>query len=276
MKLIHLTDTHIVPKGETLYGRNPAIMLEQCIGDINENHSDANLCVITGDLTHWGELESFHYLKTELDKLSIPVQLLIGNHDSRAEFAELFPSQYPQATKFMQSYRIVDTGVFLFLDTVQEGHHKGWYCQERLNWLNDALHASRGRHIYIFMHHPPFDIGITALDNIGFVNSTDFREVLEPYIPLVRHIFFGHIHRPLAGSWLGMPISSLPSLNHQVRLDIDKNIPLYGKFEPPMYAVVLISPESVIIHNHQFADDSAEFDMANPPITDWATKKHRL
>ena len=31
MKIIHFTDTHFIPEGETLYGRDPAVALEQCI-----------------------------------------------------------------------------------------------------------------------------------------------------------------------------------------------------------------------------------------------------
>ena len=55
MKLIHLTDPHFVPPGQTLYGRDPSVALKRCLADINEHHADADLCVITGDLTHWGE-----------------------------------------------------------------------------------------------------------------------------------------------------------------------------------------------------------------------------
>jgi len=276
MKIIHLTDTHIVPKGQTLYGRKPGVMLEQCIRDINNNYSDADLCVITGDLTHWGESESFDYLKEELDKLCVPLQLLVGNHDLRTEFIKSFPSQYPGASNFLQSSLSVKAGVFLFLDTIQERQHGGWYCQQRLEWLGEALQASGDQAIYIFMHHPPFNVGISALDDIGFGQKSEFQEIIEAHLPRIRHLFFGHIHRPLSGSWLGIPISSLPSLNHQHRLDIDKNLPLYGKFEPPMYAVVLINQDTVIIHYHQFTDNSDEFDMANPPVSDRAVSKPSL
>ncbi|MBP80768.1 MAG: phosphodiesterase, partial [Acidiferrobacteraceae bacterium] len=77
MKIIHFTDTHFIPEGKTLYGRDPAIALQCCIADINRNHADAERCVITGDLTHWGESEAFDNLKQYLDKIKVPLRLLI-------------------------------------------------------------------------------------------------------------------------------------------------------------------------------------------------------
>jgi hypothetical protein len=57
MKLIHITDTQFVAPGLTLYGLDPRVRLEAAINDINTHHSDAELAVITGDLTHWGEVQ---------------------------------------------------------------------------------------------------------------------------------------------------------------------------------------------------------------------------
>ncbi len=35
MKLIQITDTHLVPPGERLYGLDPRARLEACIADVN-------------------------------------------------------------------------------------------------------------------------------------------------------------------------------------------------------------------------------------------------
>ena len=55
MKLLHITDPHLVTPGELLYGTDPYDRLSACIDDALANHSDAALCVITGDLAHRGE-----------------------------------------------------------------------------------------------------------------------------------------------------------------------------------------------------------------------------
>ena len=58
-KFIHITDTHLANPGSTLYGLDPRARLDAAIADINKHQSDAAFAVVTGDLTHWGEPESY-------------------------------------------------------------------------------------------------------------------------------------------------------------------------------------------------------------------------
>ena len=77
--------------------------LGRCVEDINRTHSDADLCVITGDLTHWGERDAFEHLREHLDKLQIPLRLLLGNHDDRETFRSVFQAQRADENGFIQS-----------------------------------------------------------------------------------------------------------------------------------------------------------------------------
>ena len=63
MKLIRITDTHLVPRGEMLLGLNPRERLDACVEDINRHHADAELCVITGDLAHLGIPKAYRDLR---------------------------------------------------------------------------------------------------------------------------------------------------------------------------------------------------------------------
>jgi len=45
---------------------------------------------------------------------------------------------------------------------------------------------------------------------------------------------------------------------------------LPGSFEPPAYAVVLIDDEKVVVHNHDFMDESERFSMKDSPWDDWS------
>ena len=274
MKLIHLTDPHFVPAGETLYGRDPQVALAAAVADINRNHADADLVVITGDLTHWGEAEAFAQLAETLSPLGPPLQLLIGNHDKRGVFAEHFPDQPLDADGFVQSVQQTPVGRFLFLDTNLTGTHAGWYCETRRTWLARQLAAASDADepVFLFMHHPPFKIALPPLDRISLQEPETFAEVLRPHAARIRHLFFGHIHRPLSGSWLGIPVSSLRALNHQCWLDFDNEGEIAGSFEPPAYAVVLIDSDSVIVHTHDFLDDSPKFSLRKSPVQDWAVR----
>lgn len=277
MKLIHLTDTHFVPPGKTLYGGDPQANLAAAVEDINRHHADADLAVVTGDLTHYGEPEAFELLAQTLSPLKPPLHLLIGNHDDREVFRQCFPDQALDGDGFVQSTVDTEHGRLIFLDTVLDGSHAGRYCEARRSWLAEQLERAAGDDlaVFLFMHHPPFKIGLPPLDAISLQEPEAFAATLTPHIARIRHLFLGHIHRPLAGSWQGIPISSLRSMNHQSWLDFEETEAIAGSFEPPAYSVVLIEPQQVIVHFHDYLDDSLKFSLRKSPVQDWAVRDGR-
>ncbi|MCA1953346.1 MAG: metallophosphoesterase, partial [Hyphomicrobiales bacterium] len=92
MKLIHLTDTHLVLPGQMLYGLDPAARLAAAIADINAQHADADLCVVTGDLTHWGEPEAYALFRERMADLRVPHVAMVGNHDRREACLAALPT----------------------------------------------------------------------------------------------------------------------------------------------------------------------------------------
>ncbi|KZD05991.1 phosphodiesterase [Oceanibaculum pacificum] len=276
MKLIHLTDTHFVRAGEMLYGLDPKARLDACIADINRNHGDADLAVITGDLTHFGDREAFQALRQSLDALTVPVQLIVGNHDTNAVFRDIFPEVPVDETGAVQSVRDMPAGRLIFLDTTKAGTHAGWYDEARLDWLDARLAESGDSPVFLFMHHPPFPVGVPAMDRIGLMQRDLFGARMTPYLPRIRHLFFGHVHRPISGSWRGVPFSTLRAMNHQVWLDFSDAEGVPGSHEPPAYAIVLIAPEQVVIHFHDFLDDSRKFNLKDVEYSFWTEQEARL
>src|ERR1700689_4557259 len=55
MKLIQITDIHLVRPGKKLFDTDPGERLRLCLADIARCHADADLVVVTGDLAHNGE-----------------------------------------------------------------------------------------------------------------------------------------------------------------------------------------------------------------------------
>lgn len=259
MKIVHLTDTHLVAEGLKLYGLDPRARLDAAVADINRHHGDAEVVVITGDLTHWGEPEAYASLVDSLAPLHPPVIPLLGNHDDRAAFQIAFPGALEDAGGFVQGRRETAAGTLLFLDTNQPGTAAGWYCEERLAWLEREL-AALPSPAFIFMHHPPFDVGIAEMDRIGLTQAAAFRAVIEPHAGKIRHLFYGHVHRPICGSWLGIPTSTLRGTNHQVWLDFaagDESLSF--SYEEPAYAVVLVDETRVVIHSHDYLYDRGTY-----------------
>ena len=103
---------------------------------------------------------------------------------------------------------------------------------------------------YIFMHHPPFNIGVHYVDKIKLVEVENFAETLK-YGQNIKHIFFGHVHRMTCVSWRGIQFTSLPSLNHQIPL-VPESVGNEFCNEPPAYGVVNISDDQLTIHFNTF------------------------
>ena len=53
-----------------------------------------------------------------------------------------------------------DGEVYLFLDTLQEGQVAGHYCEKRQDWLRNELKSHLNDPVYVFLHHPPFKVGM--------------------------------------------------------------------------------------------------------------------
>ncbi|GAB5470967.1 MAG: phosphodiesterase [Rhodospirillales bacterium] len=263
-KLIHLTDPHLVSPGRRLFASDPQARLAPAIDTINRQHGDAKAVFVTGDLTHWGEASAYQALRDLLSGLRVPYHLLLGNHDQRGAFHATFPEVPRDAAGFVQYEVALESGVCLALDTLQDGTTPGRLCPDRLAWLADRLQAHRERDLFIFLHHPPFDVGIPGMDRLRLLEGDEDLRTLLSAQGRVRHIFFGHVHRPIAGSWAGIGVSSLFATNHQVALQFDAPEDVPGSLEPAALGVVLIDAMSVIVHMQSYSDPSPAFSLSNP------------
>lgn len=252
MKFIHISDLHLVAHEGPLNGLVPSELLEACLNDIEKWHADAAFCVISGDLAEFGEKEAYDYLKSRLAQFSLPTFLMIGNHDDRTVFQGVFTDHPQDAHGFVQHRHETDAGVFLFLDTKKEGEgeHSGSYCDARLAWLEKELVDVGEKLVYLFMHHPPFEIGIPYVDCIKLEESDAFKAALSRGRNIA-HIFYGHVHRLTYVKWYGFSFTSLPSLNHQIPLSPASVAGEYCN-EPPAYGVVLVDEGQLSVHFNTF------------------------
>jgi len=247
MKFIHLSDLHIVAPGALLHGLDPQDRLRRCVAHIRAFHTDAAFVVLTGDLTHGGEPAGYEAARAILADLPMPLHITIGNHDSRDTFRAAFPHAPASEGGFVQEAFDTPEGRFLVLDTHEPGRAEGRLCTRRLAWLGRELRDSKGP-VFLCLHHPPFRVGLGRMDRIRLLDGDPLLGILRPHISRVRHLFVGHLHRAMAGSWHGIPFSGVRGTNHQIALDFVTQDVAPVSFEAPGYGVVLISPEAVVAH----------------------------
>ena len=260
MKFLHVTDTHLVAGNKLLYGLNPQERLRACVDHINRQHADAEFAVVTGDLTQSGDPAAYELVRAILAQLKMPFHLMIGNHDDRSNFKAAFPDAPVDDNGFIQFSFDTSAGRFICLDTNEPGEPHGSFCTLRRNWLETQLAAAADKSVYLFMHHPPFTVGLRRMDEIMLLDSAAFTEIVAGR-PNIKHLFFGHLHRPLSGSWRGIPFSNVLGTNHQVALDFEMEGIVPGSQEPPAYGVVFAKPELTLVHLCNFLDQTATFNL---------------
>ncbi len=250
MKIIHLTDTHIIGNKDSSFAIKTDYRFEMALESIKKNHSDASFVVITGDLASNGKLESYMKLKKLMDDFTIPIFLVLGNHDKKKVFNKVF--DLCEDDEFVQYVKKFEDNVFLFLDTVVPKYEYGKLCKKRLIWLEEQLKKFKNRNVYFFMHHFPLNSQLPWMEeNACFTNKKDFWDIVLKYSN-VKHIFTGHLHRIVNANFRGVGVSCTRSTSFQVAYTPNDEDDYITYKENPTYCIVSIDEESIVIHNHEF------------------------
>jgi len=252
MKLVHLSDLHL--HEEPVGGFDPVARFGQALDHIARHHGDADSVVISGDLTHNGTLASYRTLRDKLDASGLPVRLMLGNHDLRANFRAVFPDHPVDDDAFVQQAFDAGAHRLVLLDSVDETSHAGLLGPRRLGWLAHQLHAARqaGLPVLLFLHHNPAPIGVWASDLLGLEDSDAFRAILREHASTVRHLFFGHTHYSLSGVLDGVPFSAPRATNHPCWPLFDGSHRMGFGPIAPNYNVALFGDGVTTIHTVDF------------------------
>lgn len=257
LKIIHVSDTHIGPVGQLVVGLDPHERLRQVVQTINGSHDDAALCVITGDLTDRGDEDSYRAFADIVSELRIPYRLLLGNHDNRESFRRVFPDVPVDADGFIQSTADFGDIRLIFLDSLHDNHAGlGQLCNSRLEWLEGVSQeaAATGGRTVIFIHHPPFSVGVKMFDQMLLENPAPFLNKIAANKPL--HLAFGHLHLTTSGSWDGIPYSCNRGVAHRIALSLEGDVTEFIDAEPT-FDVMLISSNGVLVHHTAPTTESA-------------------
>ncbi|MGE6742085.1 phosphodiesterase [Allorhizobium pseudoryzae] len=250
-KLLHLSDLHLKPPGVVLHGLHPDLQLQRCVSHILAEHADADLCIVSGDIAHDGEPLAYREARGQLKRLPMPVHVMIGNHDDRAALGAEFPEACA-ADGFI--HRVIETvvGRMVLLDTQDPGSAEGRLCEARLAWLRARLAENDQAPVYLFAHHPPVPVGLQRMDAIRLRDAEAFMAALLPFRDRLRHLFFGHLHRAISGTWRDLPFSGVRGTSHQIALDFTTPDIAPVSFETPGYGVALIGADSIVVHHADF------------------------
>jgi 3',5'-cyclic AMP phosphodiesterase CpdA len=256
MKLVQLTDLHVRPRGLPAYRLAETNMLtERALRAVRDLRFTPDAMVISGDLTDNGLPSEYEMLAEILGRTtSVPVYLIPGNHDRRANLKAglaRFPGVAEDA-EFVH-YTVDHLPVRLvMLDTVVPGAGHGHLCAARLEWLERQLAAEPRKPTMIVMHHPPFLCGIQHMDAINLRNSDAFAAVVARH-PQVTRILCGHHHRPVTTNVAQAIASICPSVAHQVEFDLD-DVANQWNLEPAAFQVHIHTPDQPLVSHTVYVE----------------------
>lgn len=255
MKIIVFTDIHYCAlKGNLDFTKE---RFERGLAHAQKNHRDADLLVVTGDLTNKGDVESFQEFSKSFAACELQSVVMIGNHDRRDNFVTVFPNTKIDENGFVQQVIDTEHAKLIFLDTVNgppyeyPKSHAGYLCEDRLAWLDNQLNEAGQKQVVIFMHHPPHKTGFAGMDFIRLINGPEFYSVLEKYNN-VRQIVAGHIHRTISGSHRGVPFAVFKSTTLQMPMLLESNSTELEVDEPPAYGILLINEDGITVHTEDY------------------------
>jgi Icc protein len=262
--IAQISDLHIKPPGTLAYGRvDTAKALERCVVALNDFTPKPDLVVISGDLADTPTAEEYEHLKRLLAPLSLPFVGIPGNHDSR----ELMRAAFPQAYAFSsgplnQRVEIGELDLVL-LDSSVPGKPQGELDAPTLQWLEATLESAPDRPALLFLHHPPFKIGIWHMDRQNLLNASELALIIARH-PRVQLIAAGHVHRATLSMFAGVPTTICPAPNHAVDLDLAELREPSFRVEPPAFHLHSWFPGeghgSVVTHQVPIGD----FDRPHP------------
>ncbi|MFD3744402.1 metallophosphoesterase [Nocardia sp. NPDC058633] len=198
-----LSDTHF-----DLSARNTE-RVEAVMGYLAELPRRPDVILVTGDITDSGKPEQYAQARLAL-QADIPVYLLPGNHDDRANFRTTLLGE-PASTTPINSVHRVGALTVVMLDSSIPGEPAGLLGEDTFDWLRATL-ADAPAHgpILVALHHPPKRVFSPVVDVIALADPGRLAAVVAGD-PRIVGILTGHAHSPIATTFAGKPMITGPS-----------------------------------------------------------------
>ena len=234
--IAQISDLHIKPPGVLAYGRvDTAKALGRCVATLNEFDPAPDFVVISGDLADTPTADEYQHLKQLLAPLKLPFAGIPGNHDARELMRAAFPSAgYAFAAGALNQKIEVGELDLILLDSSVPGKPHGTLDAATLRWLEQTLASSADRPALLFLHHPPFEAGISHMDRQNLLNADQLASIVKRH-PRARLISSGHVHRAVLTIFEGIPATICPAPNHAVALDLAELREPSFNVEPPAF-----------------------------------------
>ena len=213
-----ISDPHLNANGGRLYGvTDPAASLARVVAAVNRARPD--LVLLTGDVTDDGTAAAAERAARCLARLRAPLFAVPGNHDGRDAIRRCLGRHSDDRSDDWCAY-VEDSFPLrlIALDSTTEDPRTADLPADELDWLESRLAGPRPA--LVFLHHPPFDTGVAWMDEMAIADPARHRlGACLRTAGSVRAVIAGHLHRPMRGTWYGIPVLAAPSVMERLEFD---------------------------------------------------------
>jgi 3',5'-cyclic AMP phosphodiesterase CpdA len=199
MLIAQVSDIHAAPENDHL-NRFDQVLIWLA-------HLQPDVLILTGDLTdgHWQE--GYQQIADRLNQQSYPSLILPGNSDDRSQMRSIWGENKWVHDAHGEALHVSHDigGIRLIgLDSTIDNQDYGSVA-DHLEWLDKQLSDAHGLPSFLFLHHPVFSSGIPTLDETMCRGLTEMEELIRRRPARIVAISSGHVHRPVAGLFAGIP-----------------------------------------------------------------------
>ena len=265
LKLVVMSDIHLLPKGEVKRGLDTAPRFKRAIENVNELHADADLVVFAGDITEKADVSAYAVFDEIRAGNDLPQRVMLGNHDDRNVYLDHAEDPMLDQNRFVQGYDDIKAHRVIMLDTSEPGVLRSGLCEQRLAWTAECLADAKGQglKIILLLHHNPCALQM-PVDTYRLAEPEKLLKVLHESGADIIQILAGHCHITSAGSWGGYPCATISGNQHRVEPFLRGRTGQQTCFEAPaQYAVLMSDGINCAVHFQNYADQST---IMNPEL----------
>jgi 3',5'-cyclic AMP phosphodiesterase CpdA len=166
--------------------------------------------LVTGDIADTGAIAEYEQARAALLS-DVPVLLLPGNHDDRANLRQVLLHE-PASTAPLNQALLLPGVTVALLDSSVPGRPDGELAEETYTWLLDLLlDTPADTMVLIALHHPPVPMYSTVVDPIRLVNPGRLEQIVAAD-DRVAGVLTGHMHAMGITLFGGRPLLVAPSV----------------------------------------------------------------
>lgn len=199
MLIAQVSDIHAAPDNDHL------ARFDRVLGWLAQLQPD--VLVLSGDLTDDGWLEGYQQIAARLGKVPYPSLILPGNSDDRRLMRSVWGEDAwakDACDGALHAVYEVDGLRLIGLDSTVEGHEYG-SVTDHSGWLEMQLNRVDALPSILFLHHHLFACGIPTLDQTLCRGIDRLEDIISSAVTRPLAIASGHVHRPIAGMFAGIP-----------------------------------------------------------------------